>query len=270
MNRWLTAALAGAVLLTWTTLVRAEEVKKLTPEDIAKAEAAVKKDLENRKGGMAQVTYIKDAAVEKVLPGVACFAVLFRQYPVGRVPPEGLSASNLFVVDAAGKVTPLPNEKKLQEFVQTARVTVKDDAQAKDAARAYVRLAQELHQDGFYKFELMDEATKAETIKNGRQATARVVVMQGGNGTIDVTLTFYEDSFSKAVVDAKLKPGPRPICQATKLLHPDPLVRRICEDDLLIMGPACLPYLEEQRATASPELQREIDRVRARIERGER
>jgi len=270
--RWTVALLTAA--LAWAALTDAAPVppeKKLTPEDLAKAEAAVKKDLEGRQGGnTGRVTFIKDEAVERALPGQACFAVLFPQYPVARISPPGLSPSNVFVVDREGKVLPLPNEEKLLKFVQGALPPVRSDDAAKDAARAYARLAQELFQDGFYKFELMDDSTRVSEIKNGREAVARVVVMQGGNGTIDVTLDFYENGLAKAKVDAKLRPGPRPICQATKLLHPDPLVRRICENDLLIMGPACLPYLEEQRAKATPELQKEIDRVRARIERGER
>ena len=64
---------------------------------------------------------------------------------------------------------------------------------------------------------------------------------------------------------AKIKEGPRPICQATKLLDADPLVRRICERDLLFMGRPALDYLREQRDLAGPELRRAIDRVIARI-----
>jgi hypothetical protein len=271
MSATRTAALASAALLAWAAYAAAE-AKKLSPEDVAKAEAAVKKDLAGRPAGdAARVTFIKDAAVERALPGQACFAVLFPQYPVARVAPPGLSSSNVFVVDRDGKIQPLTTEQKLTQYVQANAAPAKTDDQAKDAARAYARLAQELHQDGFYKFELMDDATKVEKAGAGRNATAKVVVMQGGNGTIDVVVALDEaGKVDKAKVDAKLKPGPRPICQATKLLHPDPLVRRICEQDLLIMGPACLDYLAEQRARATPELQREIDRVRGRIERGER
>jgi hypothetical protein len=63
----------------------------------------------------------------------------------------------------------------------------------------------------------------------------------------------------------ELKPGPRPICQATKLLDADPVVRRMAEQDLLVMGRAARPYLDEQRAKAAPELQKAIDRVWERI-----
>ena len=51
----------------------------------------------------------------------------------------------------------------------------------------------------------------------------------------------------------------------TRLLDPDPLIREICEQDLLVMGRAAQGYLMEQRATASPELRRAIDRVWQKI-----
>ena len=63
----------------------------------------------------------------------------------------------------------------------------------------------------------------------------------------------------------KVVRGMRPRCQATRLLDPDPLIREICEQDLLVMGRAAQGYLMEQRATASPELRRAIDRVWQKI-----
>src|SRR5207249_6646109 len=66
-----------------------------------------------------------------------------------------------------------------------------------------------------------------------------------------------------------IRPGPRPICQATKLLDADPLVRRICEQDLLIMGLSARDYLAEQRAAARPELRDAIDRLWQKIQRSE-
>ena len=56
-----------------------------------------------------------------------------------------------------------------------------------------------------------------------------------------------------------LRPGIRPICQATKLLDRDPIVRRMAEQDVLVMGRAAKPYLDQVRATARPKLQQAID-----------
>ena len=64
---------------------------------------------------------------------------------------------------------------------------------------------------------------------------------------------------------AHLKAGLRPICQATKLLDADPIVRRMAEQDLLILGRTAQEYLAVQRAKASPELQQAIDQIWQRI-----
>jgi len=94
----------------------------------------------------------------------------------------------------------------------------------------------------------------------------RVVVMAGGNGEIRAALTFDEKGkLTAAEQTVAVKPGVRPRCQATKLLDPDPLVREIVEQDLLIMGSAARGYLDEQRAKATPELKRAIDRMWERI-----
>lgn len=57
----------------------------------------------------------------------------------------------------------------------------------------------------------------------------------------------------------------RPICQATKLLDADPIVRKMAERSIQIMGRAARGYLEEQRAQAAPDLQQAIDRMWQRI-----
>jgi hypothetical protein len=63
----------------------------------------------------------------------------------------------------------------------------------------------------------------------------------------------------------QIKTGIRPICQATKLLDPDPLVRRMAEQDLRVIGRKAKGYLDAQRAKARPELQKAIDRIWQRI-----
>ena len=95
--------------------------------------------------------------------------------------------------------------------------------------------------------------------------------MAGGNGAIEATLSFDgAGKLARVAEGGKLRPGPRPICQATKLLDPDPLVRRMAEQDLRIMGRAAKGYLDGQRAQAAPELRRAIDRLWRQIEREDR
>ena len=92
--------------------------------------------------------------------------------------------------------------------------------------------------------------------------------MQGGNGELTAALEYGKDGkLAKVVETAKIRPGPRPICQATKLLDADPIVRRMAEQDLLIMGLFARDYLMEQRELATPELRAAIDRVWQQIQK---
>src|SRR5258708_3973095 len=84
------------------------------------------------------------------------------------------------------------------------------DDGAKDAVRAWLRLSQEYQQDGFYKFQLMDDSTKVAKDGDARVASGKTVVMQGGNGEINASLKFDEDGkLVKVTEEVKIKPGPR-------------------------------------------------------------
>jgi hypothetical protein len=237
-----------------------------SPIDAKQAEKLVQDRLAELKGAGAKVDLLTDSPVQNALPGQRVFSVLYRQYPVGRIPPKPLRPQNLFVVDPKGKLQLITDAKGLEKFFRASAKPVQKENEAKDAGLAWLRLVQEFHQDGFYKFKPVKEATKVTGEKEGKKVTARSVVMAGGNGEIQVALTFdAEGKLVKAAETSKIKQGPRPICQATKLLDPDPLVRRICEQDLLIMGTAAKDYLAEQRAKAGPELRRAIDHLWERI-----
>jgi hypothetical protein len=239
---------------------------KLTKEQLAKAEKAARAHLDKLKGSRGRLQRIDDPVLERALPGHAFFHVLFRLYPVAIRPPAGLKSSNVFAVDRADKVTVLITPRGLEAFFKTNAPAAASDAQAKDAARAWVRLDQELHQDGYYTFKLMDDATKVSPNKDGKTASVRVVVMKGGSGTLGAQLTFDKaGKLTAAAEEAKIRRGPRPICQATKLLDRDPVVRKMAEQDLLIMGRAARGYLDEQKARARPELRRAIDAIWKRI-----
>jgi hypothetical protein len=256
-------ALLGSIVCGKCLSVQAAE---RTPETIAKAEKAARDHLEKLKGSWATVQYIKDEDVEAVSPHHYLFSVLFRQFPVARPLPEGLTASNLLVVDGKGKATVLRDAAALEKFFKT-HATAKKEEGKKAAVRAWLRLSQQYHQDGFYIFDLVPDSVKVEA----RKASGVVTAMRGGGGTLHAELTFDDDGkLDKVREEAKLRRGPRPICQASKLLDPDPLVRRIVEQDLLIMGTAAKDYLDEQRAQATPELRRAIDRRWQRIVESER
>jgi hypothetical protein len=212
-----------------------------------------------------EVIPLAEAAIEQAFPGYRFYVLRFRRYPVAVLPPASLEASNVFVVKPDGSVARLADTRALEAFFQSALAPVTTDADAKEAARAWLRLVEEFHQDGFLQFSIPDATLQAgPTLGGGHEATGKAIVAsQGGNlGEVTSLLTF--DSAGRLVrasATARIKRGIRPICQATKLLDPDPVVRRMAELDLLVMGRAAKPYLDEQRAIASPELRDEIDRV---------
>jgi hypothetical protein len=245
---------------------------KPTADELKKAEKAVQDRLGELKGGAnARVEALSEESLQRALPGQMVFSVFFPLFPRALRPAEGLKSQNLFFVNAEGKRTEVSDIKSLEDACIASAAPAKDENAAKDLALAWLRLVEQMRQDGFYKFKTIDEATKVSADGAGRKAAARAVVMAGGNGEINVEVTLDEaGKLVKATEMSTLKPGPRPICQATKLLDADPIVRQICEADLLIMGRAAKEYLDEQRAQASPELQQAIDRIWQRILDAER
>ena len=154
----------------------------------------------------------------------------------------------------------------LEDFFFDELAPVKDEHAAADAGLSWLRLTDVFSQDGFYTF----SAPKVNVIAtpNGEFiVTGSVTVTAGGRGSIKAELIFDAfDGALEAVFETRnVRPGIRPICQATKLLDADPLVRRMAEQDILVMGKSAKGYLDEQRAKAKPELKAAIDRIWKRI-----
>lgn len=216
-----------------------------------------------------QVTRIVDDALAHVFLGDLFYVLRFRQYPVALAPPAPLTSNNLFIVKPNGSVEHLSDAGALEAFFRTALRPVTTDAQAQDAARAWLRLAQEFHQDGFLQFAIPDASLKVAARTNGRrEVTGKAVVTpHGGNqGKIAAMLTFdRRGSLLTVSESANIKQGIRPICQATKLLDPDPVVRGMAEQAILVMGKSAKEYLDEQRARAGPALREAIDRIWRKI-----
>ena len=237
--------------------------KKLTDKELVAAKKAVDAHLEKIKGTSGTVERLEDEPVARAMPAFAFYTVRYRQFPVARQTPEGLKASNVFAVDAKGKVQILTTLPELQKFLKASLPAADSKAKLEDAARLAVRFGQEFHQDGFYKFKLEDDSTK---VVSGKSATAKAVVMQGGNGTYVVDLKFdAAGKLTSLEEKAAIRAGPRPRCQATKLLDKDPIVRYMAEEAILGMGRAAKEYLDEQRAKASPELKKAIDAMWQKI-----
>jgi hypothetical protein len=216
---------------------------------------------------------LKDDTLARLFPDYAFWWLNFRMYPVAIMQPEPLKAHNIFAIDRKGGVEDLTSQEELQAWFRKHLPPVKDEAAAKAAVRAWLACTQLLVTDGFYKFSLPEDSLVVEKAGGGLKASGRLEAGAGGgpnSGTVSVTLPFDADGKLGTVnQEAKLRPGPRPICQSTRLLDPDPLVRRMAEDCLRVMGADALPYLADQRSRCGPGLREAIDRVMVRIVNGE-
>lgn len=221
----------------------------------------------------ASVWPVDSDALAGSLPAWRFYAVRFRQWPVGiRVPPP-LKASNIFAINSQGKVELVATVEALESFFRGALPRAAGAGAQKQAALAWLTLTPEFSQDGFFRFTFSKTGPRVTREDGGSRVRGRVeVVPQAGNeGFIQADLCFDERGRLLDVQEQRqVKTGLRPICQATLLVHPDPLVRRMAERDLLVLGPLALPYLEERRAQASPRLRQALEALRLRILAGER
>lgn len=246
---------------------------KPTVAEIHKAQKQVKDYLAKLKiagppGLQAAPVHIADDALTQVFPKHLFFSVVYRQFPVGIAPPAPLKTSNVFAVprEAKGKLELLADTQALQAFFKSNLMPIDSDDRAKNAVRSWLHLASVFSQDGFFQFVLQDDSTKVVAAAPRKKASGKMVVMAGGNGTVEATLSF-DDAGKLADVahQVNIRAGIRPICQATKLLDADPVVRQMAEQHLLIMGTAAQEYLAEQRGKADAELRMAIDRIWERI-----
>ena len=226
---------------------------------------------------LPKAAVITDDSLTNALPDYLVCSILVRQFPVARMPQHPLENHNLFFISIKDKsLTHVTVIADLKTFALAHFAAAKDEASQKSATRAWLKLSEQLHNDGMYQFTIADENLKISDVPgdaSAKQCVGKSTVAAGGgnNGEITATLTFDKDGKLTAVEDsAKLKPGMRPICQATKLLDADPIVRKMAEQDILIMGSGCFDYLAERRAVAAPELQKAIDAMIVRIKERER
>ena len=204
---------------------------------------------------------ITDDYVERTFPNFSFFGVIFRQYPVAYLCPQqqGLECSNIFFVQNE-EVGFAPNIAELKTFFSEKLCPVPNEDAANDAGRSWLRFSSELKQDLF--FEFSPPAVDYTATADGATVIGQAVVTAGGQGRIDMTMTFdLAGNFVDVQECNTVRQGVRPICQATKLLDRDPIVRRMAEQDILVMGRMAKPYLDEIRARSKPQLRQAIDRI---------
>lgn len=213
----------------------------------------------------AVVRPITEDYVGRAFPNFSFFGVIFRQYPVAVLCPQGqdLKCANVFFVQA-GQVDFVASIPDLNFFFAAQLGPVPSQDGAIDAASTWLRFSEELKQDLFYAFSAPDISyIPRDDVTDVR---GHSMVIGGGEGQIDIVMTLgTAGSLVNLYEKSTLRRGVRPICQATKLLDRDPIVRRMAEQDVLVMGRAAKPYLDQVRATARPKLQQAIDRMWQRI-----
>lgn len=219
--------------------------------------------LKDHGGTRYTITPLTDDYIGNTLPG-SYFGVYFQQWPIAIEPPQGLALSNVFfVVDQ--QVYYVTNPDDLKSYFLDVVAPVQNQDQAVDVGRSWLRLSVQFSQDGYFRFS--DPVVHARTLATGVILVGgRDKVVGGGTGKLKVQIEFDASGDLADVIEHRaIHAGVRPICQATKLLDPDPIVRRMAERDILVMGRTAKAYLDEQRARATPELRQAIDRMWKRI-----
>jgi hypothetical protein len=246
----------------------ADDPKKPTNPTAAEVEKAQKRLTEYLGklpgGAAARATALTQDGVGATFPDHVLFSVVFPQYPIARLAPEPLKSANVITVPKGdGKLIPATSTKEMQALFKDHARPIGKSADVEETTRAWLWASAELSQDGFFEFTVqLDEKTATDGKGFYRTGGAAVVVPKGGNkGELRATLTFKDGKLDAVEEKRRVIAGVRPICQATKLLDPDPIVRGMAEQAIRVMGSAAKPYLDEQRAKASPELQAAIDRV---------
>jgi hypothetical protein len=246
--------LGAVVFCLWSATVANADDRQLVEDYLAA-----------RGASGAVVRPIIDDYVGRTFPDFSFFGVIFRQYPVAVLCPQtqGLKCSNVFLVKG-GQVDFVATIPDLKFFFAAELGPAPSEKEAIDAASTWLRFSEELKQDLFYAFSAPEISYMPRW--DISKVRGRAAVMAGGEGQIDVLITLAAaGSLVHIYEKSALRPGVRPICQATKLLDRDAIVRRMAEQDILVMGRAAKPYLDQVRARARPKLQQAIDRIWQRI-----
>jgi hypothetical protein len=239
------------------------EFARKSPVDTVKAWAAA--NGVNLDGYIISLYGTKETAT--ILPGYSFVVLIIRQYPVAYGPADPLLGTN--AIAAVGKnnsVEIVNSTDKLVAFFKAHEIPATTEQKMLLTVKAWLYLSQELKDDGFYTFTIRDESVVILPV-DSIQAEGISEVTGGGSGAIKANVWFSTPSYLvyQVVEKVELVAGIRPICQSTKLLDKDPIVRKMAEQDLLAMGVSCFEYLEAQRAKSSPELQKAIDMIWQRI-----
>ncbi len=212
----------------------------------------------------ANVLFIDTGSYQPLFPKQLFYVLRFPQWPVSIAPPADLANNNLLVFTQGKPLQAISDNQQLQEYFQLnahAQGTVEGAA---NTLKAWLSLSAELEQDGMFQFNAPVVESSTNFAAGGFEAHGHIDVAPKRGDMGSITGKVIVDASGKlqsATTHPALKSGMRPICQATKLLDVDPIVRKMAERDLLVMGQSAHNYLIMQRSKAAPELRARIDQI---------
>ena len=160
------------VLIALVLWVLVGPAAPLTSADEPLPDSLARKLAEYPGAERGQILPIADDSLARVLPGLRFYTLRFRQWPVALAPPDPLDANNLFVVKPDSSVEHIRNSQALESLFRVTLAPVTTDAQARDVTKAWLRLMEESHQDGFYEFSIPNDALQVVAAGAGeRRAT---------------------------------------------------------------------------------------------------
>jgi len=217
----------------------------------------VERHLADMKGAdRGQLVAIEAETLKRTMDDTDFFALRFRRFPIEVVPEPPLQPNNIFVA-LGEKVIHVADKEALKRFLKKHLKPARDVKSIVAATDSCLRLFQEIHHDGFFEF----EAPSVKATDQTSEGEVKVVKQRGDKGELTVKLRIDQGKVIELEFGGQPIPGIRPKCQAARLLDPDPVIREIMRRDILVMGRACQPYLDEVRAAADPELRNAIDAV---------
>jgi hypothetical protein len=156
-----------------------------------------------RLGKRLQLQPLEADDLRKIFERCDFLLLRYPRYPIEVVPVEPLRANNLFAV-CDGRVTRISDETALKNFfLQHFPASANSEMRAA-GVRGWLRLVQELYQDGFVQF-------GSPSIKAGdsRFEGAVNATDGSGEGKLTVTMEFKSAKLSKLISEGQIVPGPR-------------------------------------------------------------
>jgi hypothetical protein len=158
--------------------------------EILGSELLVKEYLDKLEVPVGQIWLLEEEVLIRAFPDYLFFGVSYPAESATHLPAP-LKQVNVFAVAPTGKVILLVDPVAIVEFFQFAFNPGKDIPRCKEAVRATLLLLKARYPD--QQFRLLDEEIKIANDPNkGRLGVGKLVVMEGGTGTIEVALTLNQ------------------------------------------------------------------------------